>query len=290
MALKLKWPFDSKIIPVSSGGKFGRWGYYDKIAGFPHQGSDYGIKCNTDWWWPLSGRIDLFEKRSYGYGYYSRIHAGNGWYFGIAHNNKLAGYKGKRVKAGEYGGKTGNTGLGKGCHVHIELRNPQGKVVNPETNIQWIPRKKKVADMYKGKSAEGWYKSYRHATSVATVRSNRFKVVAKKLGSILKKPIPKPDDFKTISSYLSSIGTQLKQQDAKLKTLDGHVKSLQKDLKEFTTTISTQRETITNMGVDILTLKNKLQDSQRGSERRTKQLNSIETVWLFIKDLFKGKV
>ena len=90
MALKLKWPFDSKIIPVSSGGKFGRWGYYDKIAGFPHQGSDYGIKCNTDWWWPLSGRIDLFEKRSYGYGYYSRIHAGNGWYFGNSriHDNK----------------------------------------------------------------------------------------------------------------------------------------------------------------------------------------------------------
>jgi len=136
--MQLKWPYNSPIIPVASDGKFGRFGPFDKQAGFPHQGADYRENCNTDWWWPLSGVIDLFEKRNYGYGYYVRIHADNGWYIGFAHNNFLTGALGKRVAVGEYGGKTGNTGLGAGCHSHIELRNPQGVVVDPEKNIQWV--------------------------------------------------------------------------------------------------------------------------------------------------------
>ena len=138
MALKLKWPFEYKIIPVASDGKFGRNGSFDKQAGFPHQGSDYKIPCNVKWEWPLSGTIDLFEKHTFGYGYYVRIKATNGYYLGFAHNNEIAGYKGKKVKAGDYGGKVGNTGLGAGCHSHIELRNPQGLVIDPEKNIQWI--------------------------------------------------------------------------------------------------------------------------------------------------------
>ena len=97
----------------------------------------------------------------------------------------------------------------------------------------------------------------------------------------------KATEIANLKKVVKSKSVTISQQTIKLKTLAKQIKNLQKDLKEFTTTISTQRETITDMGVDILTLKNKLQDSQRGSQRREKQVSSLKTVWLFIKDFFK---
>ena len=83
--------------------------------------------------------------------------AGNdlGWYTSYMHLSQTGlggGQKGKIVEAGVRIGTSGNTGNTSGAHLHMELRNSSGKLLNPTWHYPAIKDKVK-AKLDAGESA-----------------------------------------------------------------------------------------------------------------------------------------
>jgi hypothetical protein len=58
-----------------------------------------------------------------------------------AHLNAVSVRPGQRVEQGEQIGLAGSTGRSTGPHLHFEIRNPEGKAINPQTLLRnAIPR------------------------------------------------------------------------------------------------------------------------------------------------------
>ncbi len=60
-----------------------------------------------------------------------RIRHDNGYVTGYAHLSRVVKKEGERVEKGEIVAYTGNTGRSTGPHLHLTVRNPQGKLINP---------------------------------------------------------------------------------------------------------------------------------------------------------------
>ena len=238
-------------------------GTYRRVRGYAshvryNPGTWYGIDeaCKTGT--PLiaseSGRISHSVKQRTGGGYNFRLNFTKykGWFMWYAHNSVIP-TNGKIVKRGQVIGKSGATGGVSGPHLHFSLM--QGSVPKDPDNknvVQWG-----VED----KMAEPWYK--KSITAKITEISNLKKAVKSKATEI---------------STLKKLSSQQKE----------HIKTLQKDLKQSISTMGKDSETIVDMGVDILTLKNKLQACQKGFQEPVEDVRkSWGSLWGLIKDIFK---
>lgn len=110
-------PYGWRIHPISKTRKF-------------HSGTDFGIGANT----PLpaldSGTITA-SKWGGGYGNMVDLLGDNGYAYRYAHLNTRAFKVGDKVNRGDIIGKSGSTGNSTGPHLHLEVRNPNGELMDP---------------------------------------------------------------------------------------------------------------------------------------------------------------
>lgn len=93
--------------------------YSDRVK--MHEGLDVGAPIGTDIIAPADGIVKISGKNP-GFGNYIEIDHGYGLETVYAHNSLNLVKKGQKIKRGEILGKTGNTGLSTGPHLHYEVR------------------------------------------------------------------------------------------------------------------------------------------------------------------------
>lgn len=98
-----------------------------------HKGIDLACRVNTFIYAPSEGKVLQSQWRN-GYGYYIKIQHDHGVCTAYGHLKRCLVYKGQNVISGQPIGKSGNTGLSTGPHLHFELW-VNGKTVNP---LQYI--------------------------------------------------------------------------------------------------------------------------------------------------------
>jgi murein DD-endopeptidase MepM/ murein hydrolase activator NlpD len=102
-----------------------------------HAGIDIAVAENTPLIAPISGVIASADYYR-GYGNTIDIRTPDGKIIRYAHLNAMDVKEGQQVIAGQVIGKTGNTGVGTGAHLHIEVRNDlYGGVEVTEDPIAW---------------------------------------------------------------------------------------------------------------------------------------------------------
>ena len=93
-------------------------------------GIDWGIATGTKLRMPMSGRAEVQNQGSVGYGMNLRITGKDGYYVILAHLQHVDYQTGQDVKAGEWGATSDDTGNSSGPHLHFELRH-NGIPINP---------------------------------------------------------------------------------------------------------------------------------------------------------------
>ncbi len=107
---------------VSSG--FGtRWGH-------SHNGIDIAAPIGTPIRAPLPGEVIASGPAS-GFGLWVRVRHDDGTVTTYGHVNRSLVTVGEQVTAGEEIAEVGNRGHSTGPHLHMEVRTPEGTVVNP---------------------------------------------------------------------------------------------------------------------------------------------------------------
>ena len=107
---------------VSSG--FGtRWGH-------SHNGIDIAAPIGTPIRAPLAGEVIASGPAS-GFGLWVRVRHDDGTVTTYGHVNRSLVTVGEQVTAGEEIAEVGNRGHSTGPHLHMEVRTPEGTVVNP---------------------------------------------------------------------------------------------------------------------------------------------------------------
>ncbi|MEM2947876.1 MAG: M23 family metallopeptidase [Candidatus Bathyarchaeia archaeon] len=105
-----------------------------------HSGIDYGVRNNTEVIAAAAGIVDKVIEhhpsspdRQAGYGNYVRIRHSNGYWTIYAHlaENSIYVSEGDNIVAGQVLGLSDNSGYSTGPHLHFEVRDPNGKKVNP---------------------------------------------------------------------------------------------------------------------------------------------------------------
>jgi len=149
MSIKLLWPFDTPILPVT--GNFGRLGPYDYFINYkgqkiplPHTGTDYPPKLKIKTFAPEAGKVievysPVTTAKDYktGYGRFCRIKLNNGYRIGFAHMDSLIIKSGQVVTKGQLIGYTGQTGTVTGPVCHIEFADPAGRLIDLTKVVQW---------------------------------------------------------------------------------------------------------------------------------------------------------
>ncbi|MBN9493193.1 M23 family metallopeptidase [bacterium] len=109
-------PVDGKITA-----KFGEQRSVDggPVSGH-HPGSDIGVAVGTDVRAPNSGTVS-FTGQLQAYGNVIVIDHGGGLYSTFGHLSEIGVHEGQAVKTGDIIGKSGNTGLSTGPHLHWEM-------------------------------------------------------------------------------------------------------------------------------------------------------------------------
>lgn len=104
-------------------------------------GLDIAFALGTKLLSPEAGKVTYVGWQANGYGYHVKIKHNNGYSSLMAHMKSAPMVKnGQEVKAGTVVGFMGSTGNSTGPHVHWEVRNPQGRLVDPLKNT-YSPRK-----------------------------------------------------------------------------------------------------------------------------------------------------
>jgi len=135
--------------PAPPSGKVSGWGWFGgrrfevtgrygethgEYRGKPHRGMDIGTPSNTELYAPVEGTV---------------IHAGGDWNRGnygeaiviqtatghriiLGHLNGVSVRPGQRVGPGTMLGRTGSTGYGSGPHLHLEVQDGDGNLVDPD--------------------------------------------------------------------------------------------------------------------------------------------------------------
>lgn len=102
----------------------GEWKY--------HAGTDFPADCGTPIWAMADGIVTRRKEGVGGYGNYIDILHDNGWTTRYAHMESWGMFvdSGDPVIAGQPIGEVGNAGRSTGCHLHLEMRDPDGILFN----------------------------------------------------------------------------------------------------------------------------------------------------------------
>lgn len=114
--------------------------YRTPVAGHDyHQGVDFAVKSGTPVYAPFGGTLGSLGFGKTGFGNELRLNLSNGLLGILGH---LSGFApnlkaGMAITPGMLLGYSGNTGNSTGDHLHYELRDRYGRVVNPGTYHGW---------------------------------------------------------------------------------------------------------------------------------------------------------
>lgn len=95
-----------------------------------HTGIDIGTPMGTRLYSPFAGTV-VQAGWNGGYGNSVTIRLPNGHLLLLGHLSSVSVKPGQQVGPGTLLGLSGNTGYSTGPHVHVEMRDPSGRVVNP---------------------------------------------------------------------------------------------------------------------------------------------------------------
>ena len=95
-----------------------------------HNGTDYGVPLNTIIQSTTSGTVIQTGYDADGYGNYVKVQDSGGNIHTYAHLNKISVNKGDNVNRYSALGLSGNTGRSTGPHLHYEVRNSSGSVLD----------------------------------------------------------------------------------------------------------------------------------------------------------------
>jgi murein DD-endopeptidase MepM/ murein hydrolase activator NlpD len=95
-----------------------------------HSGIDIGAPLGTKLYSPFSGTV-VQAGWNGGYGNSVTIRLPNGYLLILGHLSSVSVKPGQQVDAGSFLGLSGSTGYSTGPHVHVEMRDPSGRIVNP---------------------------------------------------------------------------------------------------------------------------------------------------------------
>ncbi|WP_246837311.1 peptidoglycan DD-metalloendopeptidase family protein [Salinibacterium sp. UTAS2018] len=113
----VRWPFPYSV-PITDG--FG-----DRVGGF-HKGTDFAAASGTPIYAIADGTVDLIQADWSGYGYHAVIsHTINGQQVTSLYAHMITDSSpvvvGQQVKAGDFLGLVGETGIAYGAHLHFEV-------------------------------------------------------------------------------------------------------------------------------------------------------------------------
>lgn len=94
-------------------GKFGR-----------HLGNDYSVPVGNTVYAPVSGKITFSGSSATLGQYYEFVENGNGRIHRLCHLSSRSKGVGAQITEGEVIGKSGNTGITTGAHLHFDIRKP----------------------------------------------------------------------------------------------------------------------------------------------------------------------
>lgn len=95
-----------------------------------HNGIDFAVPLNTEVQTVTGGTVTFTGYDADGYGNYIRVADYNGNIHTYAHLNSITTAPGETVNPGEVIGLSGNTGRSTGAHVHYEVRDYSGAVLD----------------------------------------------------------------------------------------------------------------------------------------------------------------
>lgn len=96
-----------------------------------HSGMDFRAPIGTPIWPIMPGRVIKADTQYSGYGNLVVIQHDNGHQTWYAHLSKIRVKVGDRVDTDTVIGDVGSTGRSTGPHLHLELREDTGRIVNP---------------------------------------------------------------------------------------------------------------------------------------------------------------
>ena len=96
----------------------------------PHNGVDIAVPTGTMLYSAVTGTVVLAEY-SNSAGNWVKVQTESGWTVVMMHMDSLAVSAGQKVEQGDFLGRSGNTGNSTGPHLHLEVRDPDYKAINP---------------------------------------------------------------------------------------------------------------------------------------------------------------
>lgn len=107
-----------------------------------HPANDLAAPSGTDIKAPESGRVDGINNVAGNYfgGKYITIKGNSGRRYYMGHNSKNRVKLGQTVKEGQHIGDVGATGQATGPHIHFQVWNKSGRLVDPSKEIKTLPK------------------------------------------------------------------------------------------------------------------------------------------------------
>ena len=95
-----------------------------------HNGVDIAVPTGTKVYSAVKGTV-ILAAYSDSAGNWVKVQTESGWTVVMMHMDSLAVSVGQEVEKGDFLGYSGNTGNSTGPHLHLEVRNPDDKAINP---------------------------------------------------------------------------------------------------------------------------------------------------------------
>ncbi len=95
-----------------------------------HNGVDIAVPVGTHLYSAVDGTV-ILAAYSESAGNWVKVQTDTGWTVIFMHMDSLTVSKGQLVKKGDHLGYSGNTGRSTGPHLHLEVRDPDDKAINP---------------------------------------------------------------------------------------------------------------------------------------------------------------
>ncbi len=95
-----------------------------------HNGVDIAVPIGTHLYSAVDGTV-ILAAYSESAGNWVKVRTDTGWTVIFMHMDSLTVSEGQPVKKGDHLGYSGNTGRSTGPHLHLEVRDPEDKAINP---------------------------------------------------------------------------------------------------------------------------------------------------------------